>query len=301
MAELAAEQYGVMSHRQLERLGYSSASIDRAIRAGRLHRLDRGAYAVGHRAVPRHGRCLAAVLAAGRSAVLSHGSAGWLWGLLSSFPSPPHVTAPRRGHQKGTARIHHSTAFEARDLTAHEAIPVTAVPRTLLDLATNARSRSLGNAVERAERLALLDIDAIDDLLGRCGRHPGRRKLQDALEIYRDPAFSRARSERLFIALVKAAGLPRPSINAFVAGHEIDAYWERERFAVEVDGWEWHRTRAAFESDPLRQEDLKLAGIDSIRITARRIEHEPNAVGRRLARLLDLRRRSLGPTGPLRS
>jgi very-short-patch-repair endonuclease len=100
---------------------------------------------------------------------------------------------------------------------------------------------------------------------------------------------------------MKAANLPRPAFNTFVAGHEIDAYWERERFAVEVDGWEWHRTRAAFEKDPLRQENLKLAGIDSIRITARRIEREPQAVGQRLTRLLNQRRRSLQPTTPVRS
>jgi hypothetical protein len=301
LARLAATQHGVVSRRQLELLGYSSAAIGRAIDAHRLHRLDRGAYAVGHPAVSRHGRCLAAVLAAGEHAVLSHGSAAWLWGLLTTFPSRPHVTTPRRGHRKGTARLHHSTVFEERDLAVHEGIPTTAVPRTLLDFAANARGRFLGNAVERAERLALLDIAAIDDLLRRCGRHRGRRKLRDALEIYRDPAFSRSRSERLFIALVKAAGLPRPAINTVVVGHEIDAYWERERFAVEVDGWQWHRTRAAFENDPLRQENLKLAGIDSIRITARRIEREPDAVGRRLARLLDQRRRSLGLTSSPRS
>lgn len=89
-------------------------------------------------------------------------------------------------------------------------------------------------------------------------------------------------------------GLPTPSINRFVAGCEIDAYWERERFAVEVDGWETHGTRAAFESDRLRQEELKLAGIDSIRVTARRIEREPEAVATRIGLLLTRRRRELG-------
>ena len=92
---------------------------------------------------------------------------------------------------------------------------------------------------------------------------------------------------------MKKWGLPRPAINTFVEGHEIDAYWERERFAVEVDGWEAHRSRAAFENDPIRQEDLKLAGIDSIRLTARRIEREPALVAKRLGTLLKRRRREL--------
>jgi very-short-patch-repair endonuclease len=105
----------------------------------------------------------------------------------------------------------------------------------------------------------------------------GTGRLRRALRIYRDPAYSRSRTELLFLDLVKKAKLPRPATNTFVAGHEIDAYWEAERFAVEVDGWDTHRTRKAFESDPLRQEDLKLAGIDSIRITARRIEREPGS------------------------
>jgi len=170
---------------------------------------------------------------------------------------------------------------------------VTAVPRTLLDLASRRQARRLNQAVERAERLDLLDLGAIDGLLGRCGRHRGKRRLQKALEIYRDPVVSRARSERLFLDLVKSAGLPRPAINNFVAGHEIDAYWPEERFAVEVDGWDAHRTRRAFEDDPLRLEKLKLAGIDSIRVTARRIEREPEAVAASLGRLLELRRSAL--------
>jgi predicted transcriptional regulator of viral defense system len=290
LAELASGQYGVVSHRQLEELGYSIAGIGRAVSAGRLHRVDRGVFAVGHPAAPPHGIALAAVLGAGRGAVLSHGSAAWLWGLLPSFPRPPHVTAPHRGHRKASAQIHHSTILEADDVTTYEGIPTTAVPRTHLDLAATVGDRLLNNAIERAERLGRLDLAATDDLLQRCGRHRGRRRLSMALTIYRAPIFSRARSERLFLALVADAALPAPALNTFVEGYEIDAYWEAERFAVDVDGWGAHRTRAAFERDPLRQEDLLLAGISSIRITARRIENEPHAVAARLAQHLALRR-----------
>ena len=105
----------------------------------------------------------------------------------------------------------------------------------------------------------------------------------------------RSRLERAFIALVRRAGLPRPAINTFVAGHEIDAYWERERFAVELDGYETHGTRAAFERDPVRIESLKLAGIDAIRITALRVEREPDQVAAHLRTFLERRRGSARP------
>ncbi len=157
--------------------------------------------------------------------------------------------------------------------------------------------KRLEGLLERAERLDLIELDAIDSVLARSGRHPGRKKLRAAVEIFRDPVMSRARTERLFVALVRRAGLPRPAINAFVAGYEVDAYWEAERFAVEIDGYETHRTRAAFERDPVRIEDLKLEGIDAIRITARRIEREPDTVGNRLRQLLQQRRRALRVDG----
>lgn len=173
-------------------------------------------------------------------------------------------------------------------------IPVTSLPRTLLDLAATERPRRLQQAIERAERIGVLDLVSVDALLRQRHGERGTRRLREALAIYRDPAFSRSRAELLFLDLVKKAGLPRPALNTFVAGLEIDAYWEAERFVVEVDGWDTHRTRAAFERDPLRQEDLKLAGIDSIRLTARRIERDPGAVAERLRRLLAQRRRDLG-------
>jgi hypothetical protein len=291
----------VISHSQLEELGYSPASIGRAVRGGRLHLLHRGAYAVGHPAVSRHGRCLAAVLASGAGAMLSHESAAWLWGLITWWPGNLEATVPTRGHAKADVGIHHSTILRDADRAVVEGVPVTAVARTLLDLAARRSSRRLTGAIDRTERFDLLDLSQIDELLGRSGRHRGKRRLEKALEIYRDPVVSRARSELLFLDLVTKAGLPRPAINTFVAGHEIDAYWERERFAVEVDGWDSHRTRRAFEADPVRLEDLKLAGIDSIRVTARRIEREPESVAASLGRLLEIRRNDLRAVRKLHS
>jgi very-short-patch-repair endonuclease len=292
LGDLAGKQYGVVTHDQLLRLGYASSSIDRAVSVGRLYRLLRGTYSVGHPVASPHGRCLAAVLACGNGALLSHHSAAWLWGLHPECPIVPHVTVPQRGHNRNGVQLHHSTILKPEDRTEVEAIPSTSVARTLLDLAGN-RGRQLDSIVEKADRMELLDLDALDLVLARAGGHRGRDPLRQALDLYREPIFTRARSERLVLAMVKLSDLPRPKINFFLGEYELDAYWENERFALEVDGWGTHRTRAAFERDPLRIENLKLSGVEAIRITARRLEREPLEFGRRLHILLERRRLEL--------
>lgn len=292
VAALAAAQYGAVSHAQLVEIGLSPWQIHREIDEGRLHTIHRGVYGVGHPALQRHGMCIAAVLACGDGALLSHWSAAWLWGLSDRFPSPPHVTTPIRGHRRATVRLHHSTILEDDDRGECDGIAVTRLPRTLLDISTGATDRRIETAAERAERMGILDTAEIEALLRRSGGHKGRGRLERALAIYRTPAFVRSRAERLFLALVADAGLPIPAMNINVAGYEIDAYWEDHLFAVEIDGFEFHRTRVAFERDPLRVEDLKLAGIDCIRITARRIEREPDQVAARLR--IHLQRRERG-------
>jgi len=171
-----------------------------------------------------------------------------------------------------------------------EQIPATALPRTLLDIAAAVPPHRLERAIERSEQLELLDLKAIDSLLARTAGHSGHGRLRRALAAYREPAFTRSDLERRFLALVRKAGLPRPAVNTFVEGFELDAYWERERFAVELDGYEFHRGHAAFERDRLRQEELKLAGIEMIRLTDRRISGDPDTVVERLATLLERRR-----------
>ena len=293
LADLAEVQHGVVTFRQLRDLGFSKGHISRSFEADRLRRVHRGVYAVGHAGLSPYGRCMAAVLACGGGAALSHFSAAWLWGLHPICPADPDVTAPGRGHRRRGIRLHRVAALADSDLNGVDRIQTTSLPRTLLDLGATSPSRQLERAVERAERLDLLDLGAIDSMLARRRGTPGAKRLETALEIYRDPAFSRSRAELQFLDLVRKAGITRPALNFFIAGMEVDAYWESERFAVEIDGWDAHRTRSAFETDPVRQEDLRLAGIDSIRITARRIEREPDLVARRLQAHLDRRRSEL--------
>jgi very-short-patch-repair endonuclease len=298
LADLATGQHGVVSTKQLLALGYSLDSASDAFLGARLHRLHQGVYAVGHRRLTWHSHCWAGVLGAEPNetdevvwpAVASHGSAAYLWGLYRYAPETIDVTAPIRRRAKRRFRVHFSSILAAEDRGEREGIPVTSVPRTLLDLAIRARP----NQLERAEEIDLLDVAAVDALLARAGGHRGRGRLRRALAIYRpDPAFTRSRFERHFLHLVRAAGLPAPAMNLNVAGYELDAYWPDLRFAVELDLFETHGSRAAFERDRLRQEELKLLGIEMIRITRPRLQREPDAVLGNLGALLSRRRREL--------
>jgi hypothetical protein len=193
--------------------------------------------------------------------------------------------------------VHSGTTLLPIDLESSEGIPVTAVPRTLLDFAA-VDPGFLGRALDNAERLGLLDLIAIDALLARSDGLRGVARLREAIALYRLPGDTRSGLERRFLGLVHDAGLPLPAMNYFIAGYKVDAYWPAERFAVELDTYDYHGGHAAFERDRIRQEELKLAGIEMTRITGRRIEVEPKSVASRLRQLLDQRRRGLGSSPP---
>lgn len=267
-----------------------------------MYRVHQGVYAVGHRRLTWHGRCWAAVLGAEANetdevvwpAVASHGSAAYLWGLYRYAPETIDVTAPIRRRAKREFRVHFSSILAPEDRGEREGIPVTSVSRTLLDLAIRARPDRVDRLLERAEELELLDLRAVEDVLDRAGGHRGRGRLRRALALYQpDPSFTRSRYEKSFRRHVLAASLPAPSMNFNYGGYELDAYWPELRFVVELDLYETHGTRAAFERDHVRQEELKLIGVEMIRVTRPRLEREPEAVMRNLATLLARRRREL--------
>jgi hypothetical protein len=289
LLELATRQHGVVSTRQLKAIGYGRNSASKANRVGRLRRLHRGVYAVGHEQLTWQGRCFAAVLACA-PAVASHNCAGWLWGLTKRRPGTFHLSAPSdRRHKPGM--VVHSACLDERDLDVVEGIPVTAVPRTLLDLAALYSLSALERCMERAEELGQFDLSAIDDVLVRNRGHSGAGRLHRAVDSHRpDPAFTRSNLERRFRALAKQAGLPAPAMNFNVAGYELDAYWEAERFVVELDVFETHGSRVAFERDRRRQEELLLIGIEMIRITGPRLKREPKATITRVGAHLERRR-----------
>lgn len=303
--DLATRQHGVVSTRQLAQLGYSRSSAAKAAGVARLHRLHQGVYAVGHRRLSWHARCWAAVLGAEANevdevvwpAVASHGSAAYLWGIYRYAPDRIDVTAPIRRRAKREFVVHFSSILAPEDRGEREGVPVTSVPRLLMDLAIRSQPQQLDRLLERTEELGLFDLHAIQDVLDRAGGHRGRGRLRRALALYQpDPAFTRSRFEKDFRRRARRAGIPAPSMNFNAHGYELDAYWPDLRFAVELDLYETHGTRAAFERDHLRQEELKLLGIEMVRVTRPRFQREPDAVLRNLANLLERRRAELhGP------
>lgn len=291
---LAGRQHGVVSIRQLEqRLEFSHQAVERAVAAGRLHRIYRGVYAVGHTDLSPQGECLAAALAVGPGALLSYYSAGWLWGIWQGSPKPIHVTAFVPRHHpapKGITR-HRARNLVDVDRAMVEGIPVTSVARTLLDLAWKLNGDQLRRALARAEDLGLLDLDELHAVIERNRGHHGAKRLRHALAIYEPPAYSRSEFERRFVAHLVDSGLPRPSTGWNEIGLELDVYWPERRFGIELDTYETHGTRDAFERDHDRDLALTLAGIETIRISERQFRREPDQLATRVATLLERRRK----------
>jgi predicted transcriptional regulator of viral defense system len=272
VAKLAGRQWGVVSLAQLRAAGLSDDAVQRRVGAGRLHRLHHGVYAVGHTVLRREGRSLAAVLACGDGAVLSHRSAAAHWGLLQSEAARTDVTTPRTRAANATIRLHRSRSLIARDTTTHQGIPITSVPRTLLDLAATVNPDRLERALAQAEHLELYDHRAITELLARANGHRGQNALTAAIAL--DPKLTKSEWEIRLLKLVRAAALPEPLVNLPLDAPDYgeckpDFHWPSHRLIVETDGWRTHRTRAAFESDRAKDAALTAAGYRVVRFTWR--------------------------------
>jgi very-short-patch-repair endonuclease len=299
IGRLAESQHGVVSRAQLVAAGATEKAIAVRIRSGRLVRLHRGVYAVGHRQLRRQGWWRAAVLAVGSDAVLSHRDAAALHGIR-----PPtdrvrvDVTTPDRSSRTGRPGIDlHRSLLHRADVILVDGIPATTVSRTLVDLAAILTLDQLTYALGEAERRHLLDVDAIEAarrrLLGRRG--PGHGRLERALAEHRalGAQLTRSELERRFAELVARAGLPRPRLNATVHGVEVDASWPDQALVVELDGYAFHRGRAAFQRDRTKGNDLTVAGFAVLRFTHHDVVRRPEIVASRLAAALARRR----PTG----
>lgn len=276
-AELAAAQHGVVARAQLERLGLSSAAIGRRVDACRLHRVHRGIYAVGHPLLTAEGRLMAAVLACGDGAVLSHRSAASLLALRPSATARVDVTVPSRGGRKPRAGIavHRPKSLPAEHLTRHHGIAVTTPARTLVDLAAVVDQASLRRAVDRAETLRLFDLRAVQAVLDLDPRRAGSRALVEILGLGTSAALTRSELEDRFLELCAAERIERPIVNARVGPYEVDFLWPRHRLVVETDGHRHHGTRDAFERDRARDARLVVAGYRVLRFTFRQVTREP--------------------------
>jgi hypothetical protein len=299
LADLARRQWGVVSLAQLGALGIGARAAQRRAQAGKLRRIYRGVYAVGGAVLPREGRWLAAVMACGPGAVLSHGSAAVHWNLLAYEPPRPEVTAPASRKGAPGIRLHRSHSLAAQDITQHQGIPTTTLARTVLDIAAQVPPHHLERALAQAERLQLYDHRALQDLIARANGHRATKRLTEA--IAGDPQFTRSELEALMNKLARDHGLPRPVCNTSVLAHdgtpyEVDCYFPTHRVVVETDGWETHRTRHAFESDRAKDAALTAAGYIVVRFTWRQLRHDPQTVADRLIAIL----RQRGPASPTR-
>jgi very-short-patch-repair endonuclease len=275
MRALAGDQYGVVSRMQLLDAGLTRAMVGERVRRGHLIRLHRGVYAVGHRELKREGHWLAAVLAVGPGAVLSHRQAAALHGFRPTGGVRIDVTSTGRAGNQPGIRTHHTRSLDDQDTTIQRGIPVTTVARTLVDLAGVVPHDHLRRALREADRLRLLDVRALEACrvrtIGRRG--PGDRALREALAELKAMATTLTRSplEDAFLALLQRAGLPKPEVNAHIEGMEVDMLWRERRVVAELDGWDAHHTRHAFEMDRTRDATLTAAGYQVVRFTHRHV------------------------------
>jgi very-short-patch-repair endonuclease len=286
---LAERQHGIVTRRQLLAVGLGSRAIEERLARGLLHRVHRGVYAVGHRVPLPLGREMAAMLACGERAAVSHRSAAVLWELLAPQRGPIHVTVPTQRRSRAAIRAHHSP-LPSTDVTRRHGIRITTPARTLADLAASADERELERAVAEALRRRLVSERALR-AEARRGR-PGASALRAVLDA--GPAFTRSEAERRMLALIRAAGLPRPEANARVGRYEVDLLWPAERLIVEVDGYAFHGGRRSFELDRARDRALTTAGYRVLRFTWRAIEGEKEAVVASVAAALAARGATAG-------
>jgi hypothetical protein len=265
----------VVSGAQLRRLGFTKYAVRRRVESKRLQRVHSGVFAVGHLALTVDSRRLAAVMACGPKALLSHRAAASVQGLLS-YSSQLEVTVPRgAARPKPGIVIHRSRLIHPEDRALVRGIPVTSVARTLVDLAEVLSEERLAKAVHEAEVHRVFDLNALERTLGRLPGRIGGHRLRRVLVAYRpDPHFTRSRAERRFLVLCERHGLPAPHTNLWIAGHEVNAYWEDLDIAVEIDGGETHHTRQAFYEDRARDRRLAGFGIRVVRVTSRDLDDE---------------------------
>lgn len=261
-ARLAANQHGVVSLDQLRRLGVGAKAAAQRAKRGRLHRVHRGVYAVGHAGLSIEGRWMAAVLAVGADAVLSHASAAALWRLTPTLHPPAfnavvEVTVPGGGgkRKRSGIRVHRSTTLTDRDTTRRRNIPVTTPARTLEDLKPGLSMPQFHAALRQAE-IRGYDVSRV--------AAPG--------------APTRSELERAFLRLCRRHRLPEPEVNAAIGTYQADFLWRDARLIAEVDSYGFHRGRGAFELDRRREADLAAAGYEVLRFTWQQVTQGPAAV-----------------------
>ena len=274
---LAGSQHGVVTRSQLLDAGVGRGAIEHRIAAGRLLPMHRGVYAVGHMPVTREAAWLAAVFACGVGALLSHRSAGALWGVRRWAPARPEVTTSTQRRRPGIAvHVRRTTAAE-RDV--HLGIPVTSLARTIVDLAHTLEVDELERVVREADFQRRLDVSAVRASLVR-------RPSPALADLLDRRAPTQSRHEDRFLRLCQRFGLPAPLTQQRVGGRTVDFMWPDARLIVEIDSWDAHGTPTAFQNDRSASNGLQLSGYVVLRFTDSELERDPARVARLVRRAL---------------
>ena len=284
IARVAARQHGVVSRAQLVAAGLGTGAIAHRARSGRLHRLHRGVYAVGYVPSNPYATGMAALLACGPGAALSHRSAGALWEIVDAPPLPVDITAPTAHRRRGVV-VHRSQTLQSRETRRRFGMAVTSPARTLVDLADVLNDRALARAVNEAQLRRLVTPV---DLASALAHAPGRAAMTRLRAfVEQGDAPTRSVLEDEFLAFVERHGLPRPEVNQRVAGLEVDMLWREQGLVVELDGRASHDRSQTFEDDRERDAELLAAAFRVMRITWRRLRENPDREAVRLAQVLD--------------
>jgi very-short-patch-repair endonuclease len=276
--ELAQRQHGVLSRRDLLGLGFSPKGIKHRVQVGRLHPILRGIYAVGRPELNREGRWMAALLACGEGAFLSHRSAAALYGIGEERDGLVEASIRRRGeHHRSGITVRSRPSLPSHDVGTFAGIPVTSPVRTMLDLATELDAKALERAVNEADKRDRVDSELLRVAVDSYAGQPGARALRTLLD-RQTFRLSDTELEVLFRPIAAAAGLPTPLTKEMVNGFEVDFYWPDLGLVVETDGWRYHRTASAQTRDALRDQTHTAAGLTPLRFSHYQVKHEPRHV-----------------------
>jgi len=259
-------------------LGFTKSGIEHRVRIGRLHPIVRGVYAVGRRELKREGRWMAAVLACGPDAALSHRSAAALWGFGEEHHAYIDITVSRGSEARIRGiRCHRRPTLPASELTTRLGIPLTVPVKTFLDLTTVAGTKTVERAINEADKLGVIDADSLRRALDDRSGEPGVRPLREILDEHTF-RLSDDELERLFRPLAAAAGLPVPLTKVMVDKFEVDFFWPELGLVVETDGWRYHRTPSAQTRDALRFQRHTASGLTPLRFSHYQVKYEPRHV-----------------------
>lgn len=280
----------MVARRQLLEAGYGPDAIKHRVRAGRLHPVGRGVYAVGRRELTQYGRWMAVVLACGPLAALSHRSAAALWRISTEPPGLVVISLPaQRRSQLPGVRIHRRASLGEPDLTTRHGISVTSPTRTLLDLTTELPRDALEGAVNAADKRDLIDPETLREALEGHAGQPGVRRLRALLD-RRTFVLTDTALERWFLPVARDAGLSKPQTQRWINGFRVDFFWPELGLVVEADGLRYHRTAAQQTEDRRRDHAHAAAGFSQLRFSHAQVRYEPEHVKetlRRVARRLE--------------